>query len=152
MRKTTRVFQPFEINDLGAMMSVMAELTTKGTREDGFNIVVISPLAFIIIAPLGVLVPLVLVAPSGLVLWGVDSRLDLGCCYSCSVLSSWHCLMDGLDWLYSTVQNFGIVEQQRVEQNSPSHEDVGDPGVVEDQEMGSMDSVVVTIHTVHRKA
>jgi hypothetical protein len=70
MGKTTRVFQPFEINDLGAMMSVMAELTTKGTREVGFNIIVISPLAFIIIAPLGVLVPLVQVAPSGLVLWG----------------------------------------------------------------------------------
>jgi hypothetical protein len=70
MRKTTRVFQPFEISDLGAMMSVMAKLTTKGTREDVFNI--ISPLAFIIIiAPMGVLVPLVLVAPSGLVLWGL---------------------------------------------------------------------------------
>jgi hypothetical protein len=75
MGKTTRVFQPFEINDLGAMMSVMAELTTKGTREDGFNIIVISPLAFIIIAPLGVLVPLVLVAPSGLVLWGLIPAL-----------------------------------------------------------------------------
>jgi hypothetical protein len=70
MGKTTRVFQPFEISDLGAMMSVMAELTTKGTREVGFNIIVISPLAFIIISPLGVLIPLVLVAPSGLVLWG----------------------------------------------------------------------------------
>ena len=65
MGKTTRVFQPFEINDLGAMVSVMTEITTKGTREDGFNIIVISPLAFIIIAPLGVLVPLVLVPPSG---------------------------------------------------------------------------------------
>ena len=67
MGKTTRVFQLFEISDLGAMVSVMIELTTKGIREDGFNI--ISPLAFVIIAPLGVLVPLVLVAPSGLVLW-----------------------------------------------------------------------------------
>jgi hypothetical protein len=55
------------------MMSVMAELTTKGTREDGFNI--ISPLAFVIISPLGVLVPLVLVAPSGLVLWGLIPAL-----------------------------------------------------------------------------
>jgi hypothetical protein len=60
--------------------------------------------------------------------------------------------MDGLDWPYSTVQNFGIVEQERVEQNSPPHEDVGEPWVVGDQEMGSMDSVVVTIHKVHRKA
>jgi hypothetical protein len=72
MGKTTRVFQPFEISDLGAMMSVM-DLTTKGTREDGFNI--ISPLEFVIIAPLGVLVPLVLVAPSGLVLWGLIPAL-----------------------------------------------------------------------------
>jgi hypothetical protein len=73
MRKTTRIFQPFEISDLGEMMSVMAELTTKGTREYGFNI--ISPLAFVIISPLGFLVPLVLVAPSGLVLWGLIPTL-----------------------------------------------------------------------------
>jgi len=53
----------------------MVVLTTKGAREDGFNIIVISPLAFIIIAPLGVLVPLVLVAPSGLVLWGLIPTL-----------------------------------------------------------------------------
>jgi hypothetical protein len=66
MGKNTRVFQPFEINDLGAMVSVMTELTTKGTREDGFNI--IFPLVFVIIAPLGVLVPLILVASSRLVL------------------------------------------------------------------------------------
>jgi hypothetical protein len=68
MGETTRVFQPFEISNLGAMVSVMSEITIKGTREDGFNI--ISPLAFVIIAPLGFLVPLVLVAPSGLVLSG----------------------------------------------------------------------------------
>ena len=73
MGKTTRVFQPFEISDLGEMVSVMIELTTKGTREDGFNI--ISPLAFIIIAPLGVLVPLVLVAPSRLILLGLIPAL-----------------------------------------------------------------------------
>jgi hypothetical protein len=60
--------------------------------------------------------------------------------------------MDGLDWLYSTDQNFGIVEQQRVEQNSPPHEDVGEPWVVEDQEMGSTDSMVAPIHKVHMKA
>jgi hypothetical protein len=73
MGKTTRVFQSFEINDLGAMVSVMTELTTKGTREACFNI--ISPLAFVIIAPLGFLVALVLVAPSGLVLWGLIPAL-----------------------------------------------------------------------------
>ena len=60
--------------------------------------------------------------------------------------------MDGLDWLCSTIQNFGIVEKQRVEQNLPLHEDVGEPWVVEDQEMGSMDSMVVLIHKVHSKA
>jgi hypothetical protein len=75
MGKTTRVFQPFEISDLGEMMSVMAELTTKGTREVGFNIIVISPLVLIIISPLWVLVPLVLVAPSRLVLLGLIPAL-----------------------------------------------------------------------------
>jgi hypothetical protein len=68
-----RVFQPFEISDLGAMVSIMTEFTKKGTREDGFNI--ISPLAFVVIAPLGVLVPLVLVAPTGLMLWGLIPAL-----------------------------------------------------------------------------
>jgi hypothetical protein len=75
MGKTTRVFQPFEISDLGEMMSVMDELTTKGTREVGFNMTVIYPLEFIIIAPLGVLMPLVLVAPSRLVLLGLIPAL-----------------------------------------------------------------------------
>jgi hypothetical protein len=73
MGKTTRVFQPFEISDLGAMVSVMTKLTTKSTREDGFNS--ISPLEFVVISPLGVLVFLVLVAPSGLVLWGLIPTL-----------------------------------------------------------------------------
>jgi hypothetical protein len=47
--------------------------TTKGTRVDGFNS--IPPLASVVIAPLGVLVPLVLVAPRGLVLWGMVPAL-----------------------------------------------------------------------------
>jgi hypothetical protein len=71
--KAPRVFQPFEINDLGAMVSVMTELTAKGTREYGFNI--IFPLAFVVVSPLGILVPLVLIAPSGLVLWGLIPAL-----------------------------------------------------------------------------
>jgi hypothetical protein len=57
------------------MMSVISELTTKGTREVGFNIIVISPLTLIIIASLGVLIPFVLVAPSGLVLLGLIPAL-----------------------------------------------------------------------------
>jgi hypothetical protein len=60
--------------------------------------------------------------------------------------------MDELGWLCSTIQNFGIVEQKKVEQNLPLHEDVGEPWVVRDQKTGSKDSVVVLIHRVHRKA
>jgi hypothetical protein len=71
--KAPRVFQPFEISELGEMVSVMIKLTTKGTREDGFNIIL--PLAFVVISPLGVLVSLVLVSPSGLMLWGLVPAL-----------------------------------------------------------------------------
>ena len=60
--------------------------------------------------------------------------------------------MDELGWLYSFVQNSGIVERRKVEQNLPPHADVGEPWVVEDQERGSMDFVVVLIHKVRRKA
>jgi hypothetical protein len=55
------------------MVSVMTVHTTKSTRVDGFNS--IPPLAFVVIAPLGVLVPLVLVAPSGWMLWGLIPAL-----------------------------------------------------------------------------
>ena len=71
--KIPRVFQPIEISDLGAMVGVMTVHATKSTRVDGFNSIL--PLAFIVIAPLGVLVPLVLVAPRGLVLWGMIPAL-----------------------------------------------------------------------------
>jgi hypothetical protein len=56
-------------------MSIMAKLTAKGTRESGSNNIVISPLMPIVIAPLGVLIPLILVAPSRLVLLGVIPSL-----------------------------------------------------------------------------
>ena len=72
-RNTPRVFQPLEISDLWAMVSVMTIYATKGTRMYGFNRV--PPLAFVVIAPLGVLVPLVWVAPSGLLLWGLIPTL-----------------------------------------------------------------------------
>jgi hypothetical protein len=52
-------------------MSIMTELTTKGTREGGLKSIVISPLMPIFISPLGVLIPLILVAPIRLVLLGV---------------------------------------------------------------------------------
>jgi hypothetical protein len=53
------------------MMSIMTELTAKGTREVGSKIIVIFPLTPVVIAPLGVLIHLILVAPSRLVLLGV---------------------------------------------------------------------------------
>jgi hypothetical protein len=55
------------------MVSVMTIDSTKGTRVYGFNRV--PPLAFVVIAPLGVLVPLVRVAPGGLLLWGLIPTL-----------------------------------------------------------------------------
>ena len=72
-RNTPRVFQPFEINDMWAMVSVMTIDSTKSTRVYGFNRV--PPLAFVVVAPLGFLVPLVRVAPSGLLLWGLIPTL-----------------------------------------------------------------------------
>jgi hypothetical protein len=71
--KTSRVLQPFEINNLWAMVSVMTIYATKRTRVDSFNSV--PSLAFVVISPLGVLVPLVLIAPSGLLLWGLIPAL-----------------------------------------------------------------------------
>jgi hypothetical protein len=58
-------------------MSIMTEFTTKGTREGGFNSIVIPPLTLIVISPLGVLIPLVLVSPSRLVLLGLIPALTL---------------------------------------------------------------------------
>jgi hypothetical protein len=84
--KTTRVFQPFEIIDLGEMMSVMAKITTKGTMEVGFNIIFISPLTPIIIAPPRGFDSLGAGCPQWVGSAGVDSRLDLGYCFSCFVL------------------------------------------------------------------
>ena len=54
-------------------MSVMTIDSTKSTRVNGFNR--IPSLAFVVITPLGVLVPLVRVAPSGLLLWGLIPTL-----------------------------------------------------------------------------
>jgi hypothetical protein len=56
-------------------MSIMTKLTSKGTREVGLKIIVVSPLKFIVISPVGVLIPLVLVAPNRLVLLGVIPAL-----------------------------------------------------------------------------
>ena len=66
-----RVFHPFKISDLGEMMSIVTELTAKGIGEVGSKVIVIFPLTSVIIAPLGVLSPLILVTPNRLVLLGV---------------------------------------------------------------------------------
>jgi hypothetical protein len=56
------------------MVSVMAKLTINNAREVHPEVVVVVPsLVFFFIVPLGVLVTLVLVAPSRLVLLGVIS-------------------------------------------------------------------------------
>jgi len=52
-------------------MSIMTELTTKGTRKVGSKVIVIFPLMPIVVFPLVFLHPLVLVSPSRLVLLGV---------------------------------------------------------------------------------
>jgi hypothetical protein len=53
------------------MVSIMAILTAKGTREFCLNIIVVLSLEFVVISPLRVMVPLVLVAPYRLVLLGL---------------------------------------------------------------------------------
>jgi hypothetical protein len=56
------------------MVSIMAVLTTKRKREVHPKVVVVfPPLMFVVIAPLGVLVPLILVSHNRLVLLGVVS-------------------------------------------------------------------------------
>jgi hypothetical protein len=67
------IFHPFEFIDLGIVLSIMTMLNTKGIREVRLEVVVVPPLAFVVISPLGVLVPLILVAPNRLVLLGVIS-------------------------------------------------------------------------------
>jgi hypothetical protein len=57
-----KLFHPFKVIDLGVMVCIVTKLTTNGTREGGPNIVVVLPLAFVVVSPLGVLIPLVLAA------------------------------------------------------------------------------------------
>jgi hypothetical protein len=67
---------PLVVRNLGTMMSIMSILITYSTRKGSLKIVVL-PLAWYIgiDAPLGVLVSLVLVAPSRLVLLGLIPSL-----------------------------------------------------------------------------
>jgi hypothetical protein len=57
------------------MISIMTELTTKGTRDVGSKITIVFFLTPVFIAPLVVPIPLVLVSPSRLVLLGVIPSL-----------------------------------------------------------------------------
>jgi hypothetical protein len=66
-----RIFHPLKVSDLGEMVSIVTKLTTKGSWEGGPNIIVVPSLMFFVVAPLGVLIPLVLVAPDRLVLLGL---------------------------------------------------------------------------------
>jgi hypothetical protein len=102
------------------MVSIMAILTAKGTREVCLKIVVVLPLAFVVISPLGVLVPLILVAPNRLVLLGVISLLVLDYyCFS-FFLSFWHYSTDGMDFPYSVVQNFELLNGRGLNKVNPS--------------------------------
>jgi hypothetical protein len=71
----------------------------------------------VIVSPLGVLVALILVSPSGVVLLEGYFLLVLGFyCFSFP-LFSWHYSVNGIDVPYSSVKNFESVEWERVEQN-----------------------------------
>jgi hypothetical protein len=67
------IFHPFEVSDLGEMVSIMNMLTAKGKKEVHPKVVVVPCLEFVVISPLGVLVPLILDYPNRLVLLGVIS-------------------------------------------------------------------------------
>ena len=86
------------------MVGVMTVYATKSTSVDGFNS--IPPLAFVVIAPLGVLVPLVLVAPRGLVLWGMVPALAW--IVVISILSFPHVIVCWVGWVGS-IQLFKIL-------------------------------------------
>ena len=67
-------FHPFVIRNLGEMVSIMTKLTTNSIKEVSSEVfIVVPPLEFVFISPMGVLVTLVLVAPRRLILLGVIS-------------------------------------------------------------------------------
>jgi hypothetical protein len=95
------------------MVSIMAMLTTKSTREVCLEVVVVfPPLEFIVISPLGVLVP-----PSRLVCVGGCFPLVPGYYCFCFFLYFWNYLTNGMDFPYSFVQNFEIAEWERAEKS-----------------------------------
>jgi hypothetical protein len=66
------LFHLFKVGNLGEMMIIMSILTAKRAREVLPEVVVdVPPLAFVFIAPLGVLVTLILVSPTCWFCWGL---------------------------------------------------------------------------------
>jgi hypothetical protein len=59
-------FQPLEVDNLGAMVSIMSILTTKSAREFCPEIVVVLPWLFVVVVPLGFWLP-----PVGWFCWGL---------------------------------------------------------------------------------
>jgi hypothetical protein len=112
MRHVHGLFHPFEVRNFWEMVSIMYILTTKSAREVCPEVVVVLPLAFVVIVPLGVLVTLILV---GFV--GGYFHLILGYyCFS-FFLSCWHYSTDEMDFPYSTIQKYEVVEWERAEQS-----------------------------------
>jgi hypothetical protein len=111
-------FHPFKVRNLGEMVSIMSMLTAKSARE-------VRPGGCCCCSSLGVCCYCPL---------GGSGYLDSGCpqqvgfvggyfhlvpgyyCFS-FFLSSWHYSTDGMDFPYSTVQKYEVVEWERDEQS-----------------------------------
>jgi hypothetical protein len=79
------------------MMSIMTKLAAKGTREVGSKVIVTFPLMPIVVSSLGVLRPLVLVAPKRLVLLGVISAL------------AWVVIVPVFSFLFGIIRLMGLI-------------------------------------------
>jgi hypothetical protein len=84
-------------------MSIMTELTAKGTWEVGLKFIVSLPLTSFFFSPPGVLSSSVLVSPSRLVLFGVISALTWVVIVLVFSFLFWHYSIDGLDLSYLVV-------------------------------------------------
>jgi hypothetical protein len=149
------VFHPFEVRNLGEIVSVMAMITTKSTREVISEVVVvIPPLGFIVIISLGVMVTFIVVSTNRLVLLGVIPPSSWVIIVSVFFLSFWHYWTGGPNFPYSVVQNFEIVEWERVEIFYLQDVVVLVEGklALEYQEMENTYFFVATICRVHTKA
>jgi hypothetical protein len=155
MWSISRFFHPFKVCYLGEMVSIMAILTAKGTREVCLNIVVVLPLAFVVISPLGVLVPLVLVPPGRLVLLGLVLVSSWSEIIIVSIFSFLSGIVRLMGWI-SRIQLFKILillNGRGLNKINPSMwlSLWGRNGLGGDQGMESMDYSVVMICRMHRK-